>query len=321
MLRFLAGLVAGATVAVLIGWLNLMMSRAGFDFSSLVVLLILPVGAFLIGVPASFAFNLIAWKYPGSGAMRLLRGTLHFFGSILFGCGTLATFHLFEFYDLGLLTEYTTFESAFVEYFSDMTMSYRAGDINMADWGVTFGIGSYVAAGIGSLVGLAGMAGSPSTQKAIIRNQAEQVSRLALLLAMVDGEIDEDERLCCRYATKFALDVGAEHKFGVSRSAAVGWTDEIFAAAEQAIPDGAMYKDLVDQYAQAIGSNDRSFNIAVIYILASIVAREDPNDIDKQQLVLLAYIAQRLGSDELSTKEVLVMGQMMRPQILSGKLK
>ncbi len=317
-MRFVVGLCAGLVVSVAIAASNFyLVTSTGFDFSTMTFFALIPVGAMLMGIPAAFVFNVLGWSSRGG----IWRGLVHLVLSMLLGAVTLGIYHFVLFVDLGLLDPGSSASAAFTAHFSNLTMSSRYGDYPMADWGVLLGIFSYAAASLGGLTALTGAALSTDTQQANAANAAKQVAKLAVLLSMSDGEIDDDDLACSRYVTKLALETLAERTFGVSKGRAISSLDAIFAEARNDIPAAASYAEIINECTSEITLNDKVFNNIVMYGLASVIAKTNAEDLEKDKLVLLAYIAERLGVANIKTSEVLGMGHALRTQILSGKMR
>ena len=321
MIRLFVGLLAGLAVAAAIAFLNLYLAKSWFDVSTLVVFAVVPVGAILMAIPAAITFNFLAWSQTSTNATLILRGSLHLLASVCLGVATLGIYHYLAFSELGLLTAGRSFGSAYAEYFREMTMSSRYGDFQMNGWGKVLGIASYVGAGLGGLWGISGAGMSSDVQTSRVVDQARQVAVLAILLGMDGDQQADEQRACARYVTKLALDTGAERMFAASKKRAIASLDQVFAEAENAIPEGLLYSEVIDRCTAAIGQGDSVFNKIVIYGLAAVICRDTPQDLDNQHLIRLAYVAQMLGEGNSATREILAMGHVMRQQILSGKMK
>lgn len=317
-MKMVLGVIAGMTVAAGIAALNFYLATsAGFDFSTFSFFLVIPVGAMLMAVPAAFVFNAVGWSSRGA----FWRGLVHVVLSILLGTGTLGIFHYLLFFDSGLLDQGNSVSSAFTKHFGNLTMSSRYGDYPINDWGIVLGILSYVGSGLGGLIGFSGAALSSDARQATAANKAKQVARLAVLLGMADGELDDDELACGKYVTKLALDTLAERTFGVSKRRAISSLESIFAEARSDIPTTASYADIANECTSIIGDGDKVLSNVIMYGLAAVIAKTTIEELQRDQLILFAYIANQLGVANLKTSEVLGIGHAMRGQILNGTMK
>lgn len=317
-MRLVLGVTGGLTVAAAIGALNFFIARyTGFDFSTLAVLFVVPIGATLMGVPAAVVFNFLAW----SSAARRGRFALHAAISLLLGAATLAFSHLITFSDIGLLGNGNSFSEAFTIYFGDMTMTLRHGGYDMNEWGLVLGAASYVGASLGGLFGIIGIGLSGETPSAANVDKARHVSMLAILLGMMDGELDDEELACSRYVTKLALETANERRFGASKQLSSEAAEEIVAEAQSKILPDASYAELADRCTKGIGAADKVFNNVVLYGLAAVIAKSTTDPPQREQLILLAYIAEKLGVANMKTNELLGFGHAMRLQILNGTMK
>lgn len=318
MVRLLVGLLGGLIVALLVGFASLKLDQTGFSLAGLVFFFVVPVGAVLLGIPAGFALSYLSWDQSKSGLVVL--GVLAI-GSALFGAISLFAYHSFLFSSLGYFATGSTFHGAFVDHFSQMQISSRYGDHAMDGWGLVLGYLSYVAAAVGGLAGVSGASIAPSTQKSRLAEVGKSVATLAILLGEVDGELDDDEIKCGRYTTKLGLEELAVRTFGVSKKQAAAMVDDLFQQARQELKRDLLFTEAVDRAVSAFDRSDAVLKELILFGLAAVVAVEDMDSVNREQVVLLGYIGKALGHNPANWKKTFGYGMALRQQILLGTMK
>lgn len=318
MARLLVGVLGGLIVALLVGFASFQLDQTGFSLAGLVFFLIVPVGAMLLGIPAGFALSYLSWDQSKSNVVVL--GVLAV-GSAVFGAASLFAYHWFLFSSLGYFATGSTFNDAFVDHFLNLQMSSRYGDYAMDGWGLVLGYLSYVAAAVGGLAGVSGAGLAPSTQRDRLRDVGTSIATLAILLGEVDGQLDDDEIRCGLYTTKIGLEELAGRTFGVSKKQAAAMVDEVFERARRELDPDILFTQAVDRATSAFSSSDGVLKELILFGLAAVVAVEDLDNVNREQIILLGYIGKALGHNQQNWKQTLAYGMVMREQILAGKLK
>lgn len=301
------GVIVGLVVAVLVGvangWLN---SEFGFDLTKL-LLIVIPVGAFLVGYPSGFALSFVSsmrGSKPGFVGAAIMFGFACAVGAL-----TMLSYHYFAYLQEGAPSPGVGFSEYHAYVLDSYSISFRgSSDFALGDWSAVLGYSEYAAATLGALSGwITGYAASRTAAGVdSLPNYYDDVADLLVAVAAVDGKVRQSEMTMAAKGLALTMDAWFE-------SPGKNLSDQLSKIAAQKI-ELAVHKlqdqeqRPIDVIAQAIPNNQRTLSLLIGAAAWSVAAADA--DVSPREGTELRRILLLIGLHESDWAKIEELGMV-----------
>lgn len=283
------GIIAGIVVAVLVGVANgWMYSAFEFDITK-ILLIVVPVGAFLVGYPSGFALSFVS-SMRGSKPGFVVAAIMFGFACVV-GALTMLSYHYFAYLQEGAPSLGVGFSEYHTHVLNSYSISFRgSSDFALGDWSAVLGYSEYAAATLGALSGwITGYAASRTAGGVgSLPSYYDDIADLLIAVATVDGKARQSEMTMAAKGLALTMDAWFE---GPGKNL----SDQLSKLAAQKI-ELAVEKlqnqepRPIDIITQAIPNNERTLSWligAAAWSVAAADADVSPREKTKLQRILL----------------------------------